>query len=101
MGALAIASFNFFERLFGNEARREDLERRPAERAHRIAEQEYQIGELRRENIRLKADAAWARAFAERTGGTVPTNTALGPRQSGGYETDVSWTKREQDAQAS
>ena len=77
MGALAIASFNFFERLFGNEARREDLERRRAEKEH-------QIGELRRENIRLKADAAWARAFGERTGGTVPTNTALGPRQSGG-----------------
>lgn len=100
MEALAIASFNFFERLFGNQAWREDLERRRAERAHRIAEQEHQIGELRRENIRLKADAAWARAFAERTGGTVPVNTALGTRQAGEYKTDVSWIKGEQAAPA-
>ena len=34
-----------------------------------------------REN-RAKADAAWARAFAEGTGGTIPTNPSIQPEDS-------------------
>ena len=51
-----------------------------AERARIKAEIDRHLARAKKspEDTRARADAAWARAFAERTGGTVPTNKALG-----------------------
>ena len=64
----------------------DELDRRIAEKDRAIAEKDRAIEEQKRaiedrkrtietlrEN-RARADAAWARAFAERTGGTIRTN---------------------------
>ena len=37
---------------------------------------------LRIREVRAKADSAWARAIAERTGDTVPTNHPIQPEDS-------------------
>ena len=59
-----------------------EKERAIAEKDRAIAEKERAIEDRKRtietlrEN-RARADAAWARAFAERTGGTVRTNPPI------------------------
>ena len=59
-----------------------EKDRAIAEKDRAIAEKERAIEDRKRtietlrEN-RAKADAAWARAFAERTGGTIRTNPPL------------------------
>ena len=60
----------------------DEKDRRIAEKDRAIAEKERAIEALRKKKAELltirenraKADDAWARAFAERTGGTVRTN---------------------------
>ena len=53
----------------------EEKDRRIAEKDRAIEDRKRTIETLR-EN-RARADAAWARAFAERTGGTVRTNPPI------------------------
>ena len=63
----------------------DEKDRAIEEKDRAIAEKERAIEALRKKKAELltirenraKADAAWARAFAERTGGTIRTNPPL------------------------
>ena len=63
----------------------DDLDQAIAEKERVIAEKRRAIEALRKKKAELltirenraKADAAWARAFAERTGGTIRTNPSI------------------------
>ena len=64
----------------------DQLDQTITEKERVIAEKRSDIEALRKKKaelltireIKAKADAAWARAFAERTGGTIPTNPSIG-----------------------
>ena len=75
------AFIDALDKKWGEQAMQRTLD----EQDRRLAEKDRAIEALRKKKAELltirenraKADAAWARAFAERTGGTIRTNPPL------------------------